>query len=155
MRAGRSPWRQALGLAALTIGLCGLTPTARAIDNPNAPDRVASFEYRAKPFEQQLEATDGGGAATKAGQAYAAFLDAELNIAYRLLLSKLDGAPRSALVESQRQWLRYRDSERRFIAQHWTPERNGSSASLSVQGYANAIVKERVLQLLRYTAEYR
>lgn len=106
------------------------------------------------PFEAQLAATDGGSAATRAGQAYAAFLDTELNIAYIALLAKLTGPARRALVESQRRWLSFRASEDRFIVQHWTPERMASSASLSVAGYRNALVKERVLQLLRYTAEY-
>lgn len=154
MPAGRPLWIQVLAHLALTLLLAGSSMATHAVDNPDAPDRVAAFERRAAPLEQKLAATDGGSAATRAGQAYAAFLDEELNTAYRLLLSKLQATARGALIESQRQWLRFRDAERRFIARQWTVERNGSSASLSVAGYGNAVVKERVVQLLRYAAEY-
>ena len=156
LRLRLRPWMWCVWLMVLMVlmgGLAGTPSAALAIDNPDAPDRVAAFERRAEPFEQQLAATDGGSAATRAGTAYAAFLDAELNTAYRLLLSQLDEPRRSALVRAQRRWVHFRDAERAFIAQRWTFERNGSSASLSVAGYDNALVKERVLVLLRYAGE--
>ena len=145
----RRLWR---GLAAfvLLVGAAG----AGAIDNPDSPDRVGVFERRAADFEKQLAATDGGSAASRAGHAYASFLDAQLNQAYGLLVSRVEGPAREALVRSQRRWLQYRDAEYEFIARHWTAERSGSSASLSVEEYRNGIVKQRVLQLLRYAAEY-
>ena len=154
MNAGNRPRRRTLlGLAGLA--LAGWACLARAIDNPDAPDRVAEFESRALPFEQALDATDGGGAATRAGQAYARFLGTELQAAYGFMLGRLQGRQRQALVESQLRWARFREAESRFISQQWDPARVGTSASLSVAGYQNAIVKERVLQLLRYAAEYR
>jgi uncharacterized protein YecT (DUF1311 family) len=70
-------------------------------------------------------------------------------------VSKLRGPARIALVQSQKTWLNFRDAEYQFIERHWTLERNGSSFSLSVSGFGNALVKERVVQLLRYSAEYR
>ena len=153
MRTGKGSVRTVLLwlTAALFIGLA---TSSGAIDNPDAPNRVAEFEKRALPFEKALSATDGGSASARAGQAYARFLDAELNAAYGGLLSKLDNSTRSALVESQRQWLRFRNAEAQFIGRHWTRERSGTSSSLSVAGYSNAVVKDRVLQLLRYTSEY-
>ena len=164
MRAGNRlgvrwlrPWVWCAVMMAVTMAVTAAlvsTPTAAlAIDNPDAPDRVAAFERRAEPYEQQLAATDGGNAAVRAGAAYATFLDAELNAAYRRLLSQLNGPQRQALVESQRQWLRFRDAEQAFIQRHWTAESHGSSASLSVAGYRNAMVKDRVLRLLRYASE--
>ena len=128
---------------------------AWAIDNPDAPDRVAAFEQRARPYAQALAATDGGSAAVQTGQAYAQFLDAELNNAYRALLGHLEPPARAALVAAQRRWLHYRDAEQAFIDRQWTRARVGSSASLSAAGYRNALVRARVLQLLRYSAEYR
>ena len=138
----------------MALILLSIAGVACAIDNPDAPDRVAAFEIRAAPFEQQLAATDGGSAATREGRTYALFLNTELNTAYRALLAQLRDAPRKALIESQRQWLRFRDTELRFIEVYWTPERSGSSANLSRAGYSNAVAKERILQLLRYSAEY-
>lgn len=155
MHAGERPARRRLLRAAAGLGCAAFLARARAIDNPDAPDRAAAFLGRAEPFEQALAATTGGSAASRAGQAYAQFLDAELNTAYKALLANLRGPAREALVESQRRWLRYRDAENAFIAQHWTMERSGTSATLSVQDYRNAVVKERVLTLLRYGAEYR
>lgn len=140
--------------ALATVALLGVAASAGAIDNPDAPDRVAAFERRASDFERQLAATDGGSAATSAGQVYAKFLDGELNQAYGLLLSNLKGSARAALVESQRRWLGFRDAENAFITQQWTFERSGSSASLSVAQYQNDVVKQRIVQLLRYAAEY-
>lgn len=151
---GKSAFLRGLLRAAAALVFVGLTASVGAVDNPDAPDRVATFERSADPFEKQLAATDGGSAATRAERAYADFLDAELNTAYRTLLSYLKGPARAALVESQRRWLRFRDAEYGLIACHWTRERTGSSASLSIAMYRNALVKERVVQLLRYAAEY-
>lgn len=158
MRVGEGAWARRMqlwvGAAALALaGLMGPSMPARAIDNPDVRDRVAAFERRAEPFEQRLAATDGGSGATRAGAAYAAFLDTELNAAYRLLLQQLDGPRHNALVQAQRKWLHFRDAERVFIAQRWTVERSGTSASLSAAGYGAALVKERVRVLLRYAAE--
>ncbi|QPF71976.1 DUF1311 domain-containing protein [Roseateles sp. DAIF2] len=151
MNKGEMAWRQAFVAFVAAAGLLG---GAHAIDNPDAPDRVGAFERRAAPLEQGLEASDGGGAAAQAGRAYDAFLDSELNIAYRELLSKLDDPARQALVEAQRRWLLFRDAEYGFMGRHWTRERSGSSASLSIAGYRSALVKTRIVQLLRYGAEY-
>lgn len=155
MLAGDWSLRRRLLHAAAALAFVSMAASVAAIDNPDAPDRVGAFERRAAPLEQQLAATDGGGAAVRAGQEYASFLDAELNAAYRTLVAHLQSPAREALVESQRRWLHFRNAEFSFIARHWTRERSGSSASLSAAGYRNALTKERVIQLLRYAAEYQ
>lgn len=154
MRAGNCTLRRRLLRVAAALALTSMAATVVAIDNPDAPDRVEAFERRAAPLEQQLAETSGGGAAVRAGQEYASFLDAELNAAYRALLAHLRSPAREALVESQRRWLNFRSAESHFIARHWTRARSGSSATLSAAGYRNALTKERVVQLLRYAAEY-
>ena len=108
---------QRLVQAALALLLAGATLAAAAIDNPDAPDRVAAFAARAAPLEAALAETSGGSAASQAGQAYAVFLDTELNTAYHALLARLQPPARQALVVSQRQWLRFRDAEQGFIGQ--------------------------------------
>ena len=97
---------QRLVQAALALLLAGATP-----------DRVAAFAARAAPLEAALAETSGGSAASQAGQAYAVFLDTELNTAYHALLARLQPPARQALVVSQRQWLRFRDAEQGFIGQ--------------------------------------
>lgn len=127
--------------------------SAIAIDNPDAPDDVAQFQARAKPFEDRLDNESGGVGASTASGAYARFLDAELNKAYNGLLPRLDAGARQALVDSERQWLRYREAETRFIDRQWTTEHFGSSAALSRGLYRTDMVKQRVLQLLAYLGE--
>lgn len=91
----------------------------------------------------------------RAGQAYASFLDAELNAASGTLLANLQSPTREVVVESQRLWLQFRDAELRFIERHWSRERSGTSADLSAAAHRNALTKERIVQLLRYAAEYQ
>lgn len=138
----------------LAFALALAATGAGAIDNPDAPDRIATFEARVQPYEQRLGETDGGSRATQEGVAYARFLDTELNRAYQFLLTHLDARARAELIASQRIWLRFRDAEFAFIDQQWTAERNGSSAALSVADYRTALVKNRVYQLLQYGAEF-
>ena len=137
-------------------GLVGLLALpARAIDNPDAPDRVAAFAARCRPFEARFE--EGARTTADIGAAYAAyerFLDHELNRAYADLRARLDGAARDALARSQRRWLQYRDAEFAFIARNWTRRNFGSSAAVSGAGYRSALVKARVLALLQYLQNY-
>jgi uncharacterized protein YecT (DUF1311 family) len=146
-----------MGRRLLLLGaalIVALAVPAHALDNPDAPDRNAEFLARAQPFEQRVadasSSTDGHAAAA----AYAAFLDAELNRAYQALLAHLTGEARRALVSSQRQWLRYRDTETQFIDRNWVPQNFGSSSALSRAGYRGSLVKQRVLSLLAYLNNY-
>ena len=127
---------------------------ASAIDNPEAPDRMASFEGRASPFEQALAETDGGTPARRAGADYARILEAEMNTTYRRLLARLRPEARAALAKSQLAWHRFRAVESAFIDSQWTLQSHGSSAQLSIAQFQTALTKQRVVQLLRYEAEY-
>ena len=129
-------------------------PPASAIDNPDAPDRTAAFLARAQVLEAQVLQTAGGPAQGEAAAAYAVFLERELNVAYRLLLARLAGAHRQALLRSQRQWLAFRDAEYGFIDGNWTASNFGSSSAISRAGYRAALVKQRVLNLLDYLRNY-
>lgn len=131
-----------------------LAAPARAIDNPDAPDWTAAFQARAQPLEERLSNEAGGPGQAAAAAAYVQFLDAELNQAYQALLSRLEGEARRALVQSQRQWLAYRDAELRFIARNWTPQSFGTSSSLSRADYHASLVRQRVLTLLAYLQNY-
>ena len=128
--------------------------SAQAIDNPDAPDRKAEFLTRAQPHEDRLAAASGGPALAAAADAYAKFLDAELNQVYLELLAQLGAEARQALTLSQRQWLRFREAETRFVDRNWTPKNFGSSSVLSRAGYRAHLVKQRVLTLLAYLQNY-
>ena len=145
--------RRACLHAALGGVLAAALAAAVAIDNPEAPDRVAAFAQRALAFEQALAATGGGNAAAEAGRAYAQFLDVDVDRAYRALLGRQQPPERGALVVAQRRGLQFRDAEQAFIGPHWTRARVGSSASLSAADDCSALLRARVLQWLRYSAE--
>lgn len=140
-------------LAGLAAWLLVLAP-AWAIDNPDAPDLLAVFHSRAQPFEARLSEAAGGPGQGQAARAYAAFLEAELNQAYQSLLPHLAKPARTALQQSQRQWLRFRDAEGLFIDGNWVVQDFGSSAALSRADYRASLVKQRVLSLLAYRQNY-
>jgi uncharacterized protein YecT (DUF1311 family) len=122
-----------------------------AIDNPDAPDYIADFEARVAKHEKYIFEE----AATTADMvecyvAYEADLDAELNNAYRLLMSNVEAAEQELLKASQRQWIQYRDKEFSFIGEKWNAERFGSSSAMSAGSYRTTIIKSRVLQLVSY-----
>ncbi|MFT3717329.1 lysozyme inhibitor LprI family protein [Pseudorhodoferax sp.] len=128
---------------------------AHAIDNPDAPDYNAAFLERARPYEERLSQASSASETTAAASAYSTFLDAELNRAYQDLLARMDAPDtRQALVQAQREWLRFRDAELRFIDRNWTPQNFGSSFALSRADYRHRLVKQRVSTLLAYLQNY-
>ena len=100
------------------------------------------------------DAAGGGPALSRANSEFAVFLDAELNQVYTQLLVQLAPADKARLTKAQRAWLQFRDAEGRFIDGNWTPQRFGTSASLSRAGYRNELTKQRVLALLGYLRSY-
>jgi uncharacterized protein YecT (DUF1311 family) len=130
-------------------------PLAYALDNPEAPDYVAEFQQRARPFENNFDKQTSIYDTSQAGVAYAKFLDKELNQAYQSLLKKLDDPKaREQLRKSQRAWLTYYQAETNFIWTNWVTTNFGSSYELSRQSYRNALVKERIEVLLNYLRNY-
>ena len=157
MRAGdatRRRWLRGAAASSLLGWAVWAGHPAWAIDNPDAPDWTAEFNARAKPLEERWSAEAGSPGEAAAAQAYARFLDAELNQAYQALLRQLQGEPRRALLQSQRQWLAFRDAEHRFINGNFTPQAFGSSSSLSRADYRASLVRQRVLTLLAYLQNY-
>jgi uncharacterized protein YecT (DUF1311 family) len=138
----------------LTLALSGWA-SAHAIDNPDTPDRSAAFLARAQPYEDRLSQASRTSDIAAAASAYAEFLDAELNTAYQDLLARVaDSSTRRALMQSQREWLQFRDAELRFVDRNWTPKNFGSSYVLSRAGYRHQLIKQRVSTLLAYLQNY-
>ena len=141
-------------LSIIVIGMCTTFP-GYAIDNPDAPDYVAEFEQRAQPFatviHQQAKTTQE---TLKAYADYEKFLDKELNDVYKKLIGKLGAEQQTKLKKSQRDWIKYRDTEFDFIASNWTTKNFGSSSVLSRGDYRTSILRNRVEQLLYYWKNY-
>lgn len=138
-----------------TLLLTGFTASCQAIDNPDAPDYVADFKQQAQVYEgkvqQQAKTTQDS---LKAYADYEQFLDKELNKTYKLVLAKLGTEQQAKIKESQRNWIKYRDSEFDLIAENWTAKNFGSSAVLSRGAYRTTIIRDRVTLLLNYLKNY-
>lgn len=129
---------------------CLQTAPAFALDNPDASDFVADFLTRATPYEEAIDQDSGGARVAADYAAYEKFLDQELNKAYVSLTKKLSDPKKQGLINSQKNWAAYRDSEYQFIADNWTEENSGGSYALSVGDYRAEIVKNRTIILLNY-----
>ncbi len=126
-----------------------------AIDNPDAPDLMAEFQDRAKPFETDVQNQGLNASATnQAYFAYEKFLDQELNQTYAVLLKHISTESRKNPVDSQKRWLQFRDAEFLFIANNWTPQNFGSSYVISRGASRTKILRDRVIELLYYLKNY-
>lgn len=141
-------------LAMIGFFMC-CSVSVHALDNPDAPDYVGDFMQRAQVYElntQQAAHTSQDYIAAYA--AYEKFLDRELNAAYAQLLAQLNDKGQQNLRESQRKWLKYRNTEFSFIAQNWTKENFGSSSVISRGDYRAKLIKDRVETLFQYLKNY-
>ena len=139
----------------VTLLLIGFTVSTGAIDNPDAADYVADFQQRAQVFEVAIhQHAKTNQDSLKAYADYEQFLDKELNKTYKLVLAKLSAEQQAKIKVSQRNWLKYRDSESDFIAENWATKNFGSSAVLSRGAYRTTIIRDRVTLLLNYLKNY-
>jgi len=77
--------------------------------------------------------------------------DAELNHVYRKLMSKLNSQAKEELKLSQRQWLKHRDKEFKFINAMYNDKRFMGTMYSNMQSVHNLyVVKDRVLKLHKY-----
>jgi uncharacterized protein YecT (DUF1311 family) len=126
-----------------------------AIDNPDTSDYVGEFEKRIAPLEKYI--TQGAKTTLDVDQGYVKLeraLDQELNAAYKLLISKLDSKEKESMKSSQIQWLKFRDTEFKWIIENWDNKKFGSSAAISRGQYRTTIIRERVMHLLNYLKNY-
>ena len=109
------------------------------------------------PIDQSLDTclNSAAGASTAgqidcAGKAYAAW-DFELNKVYQKLMSGLDPASRDLLRTSQRQWLAFREAEKRFQAAPWR-SKGGTLIGVSLNLDNVGTLRSRVMALRAYAA---
>ncbi|AIQ48614.1 hypothetical protein R70723_23915 [Paenibacillus sp. FSL R7-0273] len=77
--------------------------------------------------------------------------DKELNHIYNMLLSKLDGEPKEALIKSQREWLKYHLRETEFVEKTFINNGYlGTQGSVSLDTVRMERIRERTMQLLEY-----
>lgn len=78
--------------------------------------------------------------------------ESELNKTYGKLMHQLDPASQALLRTSQRQWLAFRDAERKFQTGPWTRDK-GTLVGVSIALENVEIVRGRVLTLRHYAGE--
>lgn len=125
------------------------------LDNPDSPDYVADFEKRIKPFENYI--SEKASTTLDFIQGYKKLeteLDKELNSAYKLIQSKLNGNNKELLKKSQIQWIKFRDAEFLWLSTNFTKEKFGSSVYITIGSFRTQIIKDRVKELLWYTKQY-
>ncbi|WP_339276805.1 lysozyme inhibitor LprI family protein [Paenibacillus sp. FSL W8-0426] len=82
---------------------------------------------------------------------YTEIWDKELNQIYKKLLSKLDREPREALIESQKEWLKYHLRETKFVEKTFIDNGYlGSQGSVSLGTVIRERIRERTMQLFEY-----
>jgi uncharacterized protein YecT (DUF1311 family) len=142
-------------LATFAVFLALFASPCSAIDNPDAPDFLAEFEARAHEFEINVQKQGGNiGDTYRAYSDYENFLDHELNQAYMALMKHLSSENKKNLVDSQKQWLQFRDTEFLFIDNTWTMQNFGSSYVISRSASRIKIVRDRVITLLHYLKNF-
>jgi len=139
----------------LLIAVSLMFNSACAIDNPDAPDLISKFKENEKVHLKAIENPANGTRDTiRAYHAYKIFLDKELNKTYTLLKSKLSPEHQKELKTSQLHWIKFRDAEFEFINNNWDRPTFGTSFAISRGDYSSAIIKNRLMQLFHYLANY-
>lgn len=149
----RQPRWQWMRAACLGVAVFAST-AAMAVDNPDAPDRLAGFEQRIQPLEAAIGNQNTTADMLRASSAYAKQLDVELNHTYRELMAKLGAPAAQKLRAAQRSWLSFMTTEAVFIDGTWNAQDFGSASALSRSEYRNRLTKARIVQLLDYLRSY-
>lgn len=128
---------------------------AWALDNPDAPDYIAEFEARIAPLHAFIR--DKAETTPDYSDGYTTLenaLDKELNSAYQNLMKVLPEPSKAELRASQKQWVKYRDAEFKFIAKNFNRDDFGSSYVISVGSYRSSLIESRIKELLWYLKNY-
>ncbi|KFC23203.1 lysozyme inhibitor LprI family protein [Epilithonimonas lactis] len=80
--------------------------------------------------------------------------DKELNKSYLSLSQKLSKTGKSELVEAQRNWMKFRDSEFKLIDKYYFGVKKGTLFYVIAENKKLEIVKERALQLKEYDEQF-
>lgn len=142
-----APGPAVLGPAVLGLALAALlfanTPQAKAQEQAADPIDIALKACLDKPDSQST-----AGMVECLTTAYQSW-DKALNAVYLALGKTLDPKSRAQLKRAQRQWVAYRDAERRFEKAPWTFDR-GTLIQLTLNQQNVDMVRNRVLMLRGY-----
>lgn len=125
-----------------------------ALDNPDAPDYLAAIEGKEKPFLEQIENVEGYRETLIAYNEYHVFLESEINSLNQQLNQKLPNSKKVLLINSQKQWIEFKESEFELIDEVWDRNLSGSSSAMVRGKYKAKILRARVLELIGYMKSF-
>lgn len=76
--------------------------------------------------------------------------DAEMNKYYKLIINKLPDKTKKKLIESQRNWIKFRDTEFEFISEYYFNYKEGTIFYVIADNNKMEIVKKRANELKNY-----
>lgn len=142
-------------LAVLILMINLTLNTACAVDNPDAPNLISQFKVSEQSYLKAINNPKNGTRDTiRAYHEYKLFLDKELNTIYRSLKSKLSKERQQELKASQLNWIKFRDAEFKLINNNWDRASFGSSFAVSRGEYSSQVIRNRLMQLFHYSANY-
>ncbi|MFC4164376.1 lysozyme inhibitor LprI family protein [Epilithonimonas zeae] len=80
--------------------------------------------------------------------------DKELNKSYTSLNHKLNNTAKKELLEAQRNWISFRDSEFKLINKYYLDVKKGTIFQVISENKKLQIIKERALQLKEYDEQF-
>lgn len=80
--------------------------------------------------------------------------DKELNKCYISLSQKLSKTAKKELLEAQRNWILFRDSEFKLISKYYFEVKKGTIFQVIAENKRLEIIKTRALQLKEYDAQF-
>ncbi|HJO93148.1 MAG TPA: lysozyme inhibitor LprI family protein [Victivallales bacterium] len=125
-----------------------------SLDNPDVANYVKIFKTRSGQYLKGFNTAKNNYEYATINAKYKAFLEGELNKAYRALMKQLKKNEQIKLSISQKEWLKYRTTESEFINSNWNRNSFGSSAVISKIDYNNSITSDRIIVLLQYLQNY-
>ena len=82
--------------------------------------------------------------------------DKELNRVYKELMNKLTGKGKNSLKQSQRQWLKYRDSEIQFIEDMYYRREFSGTMYIPMRAMDKLqVTKARTIELIKYLGKHK
>lgn len=133
-------------ILACMLPLLVAAATGAAADDAKKPTDPIEDAFQACLAKPDNQTTSGMLDCT--ATAYKAY-DKQLNAVYERVMEKLDPRSKALLHASQREWVAFREAERKAMNGPWTHDR-GSLVSLEIAAADVDAVKERIRELHLY-----
>lgn len=133
-------------LSLIFIGASQILGMVNALENMDSPDLINKFKENEKTYLKEIENPNNGTRDT-----IHAYHNYKI---YNILKSKLSSERQKELEISQINWIKFRDAEFKLINNNWDRPSFGSSFAVSRGDYSSTIIKNRLMQLFHYSANY-